>query len=201
MDSVVILAGGKGTRLGTESGPKALLNVNGQTLLDFQLAWARKEGFNKIFVVIGHKKECFENLDLGEDVFFIKESVCTGTAAAVKLASRQFSSGETFWVCNVDDLTDINVGNAFAEHVEDFMPVVKPLPYSIVFEGKFSPQETSYQHIGHTVMTVDFARALPDYGSYERCLAGKNLTFHVHKGLWVTVNDGVQLELARRMLC
>jgi mannose-1-phosphate guanylyltransferase / phosphomannomutase len=50
----VILAGGKGTRLGRSDIPKPLVRIGEQTLLEHQIAWLRRHGLDEIYVLTGH---------------------------------------------------------------------------------------------------------------------------------------------------
>jgi D,D-heptose 1,7-bisphosphate phosphatase len=50
----VILAGGKGTRLGRPDLPKPLVRIGEQTLLEHQIAWLRRHGLDEVFVLTGH---------------------------------------------------------------------------------------------------------------------------------------------------
>jgi len=56
---VIILAAGAGLRLGqhTKDVPKALLDLNGKSILERQISLLREHGVNEIFVVIGYKRE------------------------------------------------------------------------------------------------------------------------------------------------
>ena len=55
----IILAAGSGLRLGqhTKDVPKALLDLNGKSILERQISLLREHGVNEIFVVIGYKRE------------------------------------------------------------------------------------------------------------------------------------------------
>ena len=57
--NAIILAAGSGSRLGqrTQDITKALVDINGKSILDRQISLLRKHGINEIFVVIGYKKE------------------------------------------------------------------------------------------------------------------------------------------------
>lgn len=58
VEQTVILAAGQGTRLSNGNGrPKALLNVNGQPLVDHALNQARVAGCSRAIVVIGYRAE------------------------------------------------------------------------------------------------------------------------------------------------
>ena len=55
----IILAAGSGLRLGqhTKDIPKALLDLNGKSILERQISLLREYGVNEIFVVIGYQRE------------------------------------------------------------------------------------------------------------------------------------------------
>ena len=56
---VIILAAGAGLRLGqhTKDVPKALLDLNGKSVLERQISLLRQHGINEIFVVTGYQRE------------------------------------------------------------------------------------------------------------------------------------------------
>lgn len=54
---VVILAGGSGKRMGKIDVPKALLKLNGKTLLDIELEYYAKWGFKKFSLLLGFGHE------------------------------------------------------------------------------------------------------------------------------------------------
>ena len=64
--NAIILAAGSGTRLDqhTQDIPKALLDINGKSILDRQILLLRKHGVNEIFVVTGYKKEKYVQKDV-----------------------------------------------------------------------------------------------------------------------------------------
>ena len=55
----IILAAGSGLRLGqhTKDIPKALLDLNGKSILERQISLLRQHGINEIFVVTGYQQE------------------------------------------------------------------------------------------------------------------------------------------------
>ena len=55
----IILAAGSGLRLGqhTKDIPKALLDLNGKSILERQISLLREHGVNEIFVVTGYQRE------------------------------------------------------------------------------------------------------------------------------------------------
>ena len=55
----IILAAGSGSRLGqhTLDIPKALVDINGKSILERQISLLKKQGVDEISVVTGYKKE------------------------------------------------------------------------------------------------------------------------------------------------
>ena len=62
----IILAAGSGLRLGqhTKDIPKALLDLNGKSILERQISLLREYGVNEIFVVTGYKREKYVLKDI-----------------------------------------------------------------------------------------------------------------------------------------
>lgn len=58
---VVVLMGGKGTRLGLKDIPKALANVNGIPFFDYQLKILKRWGFRKFLFLVGYQAEKIMN--------------------------------------------------------------------------------------------------------------------------------------------
>ena len=60
----IILAAGSGTRLGTKRGnySKCLLDINGKSLILYQLDNLNKLGFKEVVLVVGFKSQDFKNL-------------------------------------------------------------------------------------------------------------------------------------------
>ena len=61
MMKVIILAAGRGTRLGyhTKEIPKGLVDVNGKSIIERQIELFKKNGITEIVIVRGYKKEKF----------------------------------------------------------------------------------------------------------------------------------------------
>ena len=66
MMKVIILAAGRGTRLGhhTKEIPKGLVDVNGKSIIERQIELFKKNGIAEIIIVRGYKKEkfCWDNV-------------------------------------------------------------------------------------------------------------------------------------------
>ena len=72
---VIILAAGQGSRLGnyTKVLPKALVDINGKSLIQRQIDLLRKNDIKKIIVITGFNPEKFnlENVSYIEDVNYV----------------------------------------------------------------------------------------------------------------------------------
>ncbi len=109
---VVIMAGGKGTRLLplTESLPKPLLPVSGKPILTHIIEKARAEGFQKFVISLNHLGEKIEEYygtgeSLGVEISYIKEQEPLGTAGALSLLSQE--SQTPILVTNADVYSQI----------------------------------------------------------------------------------------------
>lgn len=90
MDTLIILAGGKGERLKDRLGdlPKPLIDINGKPLLERQIEWAKANGITRVIIYAGFRgdriKRYFrEHEHSGIEVQVILETPLAGTAGAV----------------------------------------------------------------------------------------------------------------------
>jgi NDP-sugar pyrophosphorylase family protein len=87
---VVIMAGGKGNRLGdlTKNTPKPLVQVNGRPFIEWQIKYLKSQGFKDFLILVGYLgymiKECLGNgNDLGVNLEYSTEFVPLGTGGAL----------------------------------------------------------------------------------------------------------------------
>lgn len=113
LNQAVILAGGRGTRLGalTEQLPKPMMPVDGGPFID-QLLWnLRRHGFRKVLLSVGYLSGVIRDHIGDGDPFGLEVSYClerepAGTGGALGLALPQLD--ERFLVLNGDTLFDVN---------------------------------------------------------------------------------------------
>ena len=103
---VVIMAGGKGTRLKpfTQILPKPLIPINNKTVLERIIEPFHFSGANNFFLTVNYKarilKAFFEELEPDFKVNFIEEKKPLGTAGSIKNIPKKIKS--SFFVTNCD---------------------------------------------------------------------------------------------------
>ncbi len=95
MDTAVILAAGRGTRMGalTAATPKPLLEVGGRPLIEHALRGAADAGLRRAIVVVGHLGEQIQKVlgtgaRFGLDLLYRRQETADGTARALLLAEN-----------------------------------------------------------------------------------------------------------------
>ena len=118
---MVIMAGGKGTRLRphTDHCPKPLLPVAGKPMLEHVIERAKLEGFHHFLLSVhylGHMIEDYfgDGSKLQVSIDYLREDAPLGTAGALSLV--QTAPDAPFVVTNGDVLTDIRYGELIDFH-------------------------------------------------------------------------------------
>jgi dTDP-glucose pyrophosphorylase len=99
MRNAVILAAGRGTRMGDMTGsvPKPMLPVGGRPMLEHILERLTLAGIRRFLLVVGYHREVIENHFRGSsfDIEFAVQHPVNGTGSAALLA-LDFAGGEPF---------------------------------------------------------------------------------------------------------
>jgi histidinol-phosphate phosphatase family protein len=119
----IVLAGGKGTRLGASSDapPKVIASLAGAPALDHVLAWLGREGVTDVVLCLGHRAEEIQRA-VGDGARFglrirtVVEASPLGTAGAVKSAEGLL--GERFFVVYGDVVCDVDLARMEQHHLE-----------------------------------------------------------------------------------
>lgn len=120
----VIQAGGKGTRLKPHTLvlPKPLMPVGGGPVIELLLKWLRRNGFDHIFVTIGHlghliKSVCGDGNCWDMRIEYCEEKEPLGTVGPLSLLGRE-KLKDTFLMLNGDLITDLDLRDFIVSHKE-----------------------------------------------------------------------------------
>lgn len=126
----MIFAAGLGTRLRplTDDRPKALVEINGRTLLEISLSRLQSFGVREVIINVHHFADMVvdflkANDNFGMHVEVSREDVLLDTGGGLKKAARFFASdssgtAEPFIVHNVDVLSGIDLEHMVHVHVK-----------------------------------------------------------------------------------
>lgn len=111
---VVIIAGGKGTRIASVNSdiPKAMIPVNGKPIIEFQIELAKRYGFTEFLFIIGHLGEQIsryfgDGSRWGVTIDYFQETIPLGTAGALGLLKNILI--EDFFVFYGDTIMDFDM--------------------------------------------------------------------------------------------
>jgi len=120
--NVVIMAGGKGTRLDpfTRILPKPLIPLGNDPVIKVIMDEFGAYGMKDFYVTLNDKKKMikayFQDHDLDYNIKFIEEEKPLGTAGSLKFMQRIFT--ESFFVSNCDNIIRCNYGDIVKYHQE-----------------------------------------------------------------------------------
>ena len=200
----IILCGGLGTRLRplTNDKHKALVEIGGKPIIEWQLKWLKKYGIERKDVILacGYKHEKLK--DYFEDsVKYSIEKEPLGTGGALKQALNLVKS-EEFLVFNVDDLNNVNL-DELKKLGSNSICVTRPRsPFGVVeIDGnkivRFveKPLLNVWVSMGIYLLNKDINNFLPEKGSLEREVFPKlELKAYKHEGYWYTINTVKQAQ-------
>lgn len=111
---LVIIAGGKGTRLGLKDVPKPMVKIAGKPILEHQIEIAKRYGLSDIYLLTGYLSNVIEDYfgdgsRFGVRITYIVEKTPLGTAGAMKGLENKFT--ERFMVFYGDTMMDIDLNN------------------------------------------------------------------------------------------
>ncbi|MDA1191734.1 MAG: nucleotidyltransferase family protein [Candidatus Poribacteria bacterium] len=119
----IILAAGKGTRLGaiTEEMPKPMLPVKGRPVISYHLENCRRNGVTDVAINLHHVPEKLtsyvgDGSAFGVNVTYRHETELLGTAGTVRNFA-DWLDGERFFVIYGDNFTDFNLTDLYTFHL------------------------------------------------------------------------------------
>lgn len=144
---VVIMAGGKGTRLKpiTNVIPKPLVPVGDKTILEVIMDQFEGIGCKKFYMSVNYKADLMEyylsQLDHKYDIEFFMEDKPLGTIGSVSLLKGKITT--PFFVSNCDSINDQDYRDVYDYHVQNkndltIVTMVKSfrIPYGVIETGE-----------------------------------------------------------------
>jgi glucose-1-phosphate cytidylyltransferase len=141
--TVVILCGGRGTRLQerTQAIPKPLVEIGGRPILWHVMEIYACQGFRRFILCLGYKGELIERFvddvgwSAGTEVVCAQTGLDTQTGGRVKRVA-EYLPDETFCTTYADGVADINLASLCTHHAEygalATVTVVRPeLPFGV----------------------------------------------------------------------
>lgn len=118
---VIIMAGGKGTRIATVNAevPKPMIPIWGIPVLEYEINMLKKQGYTDITIVIGHLgnviQDYFGNgIRWGVSIDYIEETVPLGTAGALYYLKKKLRND--FLLLNGDIIFDMEIDRLYHFH-------------------------------------------------------------------------------------
>lgn len=212
----IILAAGKGTRLKpiTNRTPKALICVNGESLIEKHLRALKLAGYREVIVNLCHLGELIEQklkdgAQYGIKISYSKEyGKELETAGGIKQALPMLGN-QPFLVLNADILTDFTFDH-LPKKVEEAHLVLVPNPES--HSGDFNLREdlltnerpSPYTYCGIGVYSPAFFSEIPDgkiaLGQILRQKVNKKqITGEIYKGVWHDIGTAERLRAVNQL--
>ena len=220
MIEAIILAGGKGERLGdaAEGKPKALARVGERPLMSYQLDVLQRGGVGRVIVSCALGKGAVFESELamgGDELTIVEEPEPLGRGGGLRFAASARRSSGDILALNGDELMDLDVPRMLAEHQASeaaatiaVAPLVSQfgvvdLDASDRVSGfREAPTLPFWVNCGFYVLGEEAVARLPERGDHERSTfpelaAEGKLRAHKHEGVWLTVNTPKELRAAR----
>lgn len=145
--SVIIMAGGKGTRLYpyTRILPKPLIPIGDIPIIERIINRFCEYGISEYFLTVNYKKSMirsyFTDLDPSYEIHYVEENIPLGTAGSIRLIDKKFHS--PVFVTNCDILIDADYSNILAYHKDsgNAMTIVSALKNTVIPYGVLHAKE------------------------------------------------------------
>jgi len=218
---VVILAGGKGTRLSeyTKSIPKPMVKIGKYTILEHIINYYKQFGMDNFIIAAGYKskiiKDFFKKKKINYKVKVIDTGLNTLTGLRIKKIEK-YITGKQFLLTYGDGLSNININKLIKFHNKSkklmTLSAVHPparfgelnIRKAIVTQFDEKPQlQRGWINGGFFVVQKNFFKYLNNKNvmlerePINKIVKKKQLSAYLHKGFWYcmdTLRDKIVLE-------
>jgi len=213
---VVILAGGKGTRLHPYSTvlPKPLMPIVDFPILEIGLRQLRHYGFTDVTIAVGHLANLImllfgDGKKLGLNITYAIEDEPRGTIGPLANIQELHDEGRPFLLMNGDTLTDLDFAGFAMDHQKEGALVsvatyTKYVPIDLgvldlnggtrLINFREKPKMSFLVSMGIYCMNPEVLDHIPDTGMFgfddlmHRCLERKlPVHAHTHGGIWLDI--------------
>lgn len=178
---VIIMAGGKGTRLKpiTNVIPKPLVPIGDKTILEVIMDQFESIGCHKFYMSVNYKADMMKyylsQLDHKYDIEFFMEDKPLGTIGSVSLLKGKITT--PFFVSNCDSINEQDYRDVWDYHVNNhndmtIVTMVKSLkiPYGVIETGedglmtalKEKPEQTYQVNTGVYILNPELIEEIPE---------------------------------------
>ena len=178
---VVIMAGGKGTRLKpiTNVIPKPLIPVGDKTILEVIMDQFESIGCHKFYMSVNYKADMMKyylsHLDHKYDIEFFMEDKPLGTIGSVSLLKGKINT--PFFVSNCDSINEQDYRDVWDYHVSNhndmtIVTMIKSfkIPYGVIETGedglmtalKEKPEQTYQVNTGVYILNPELINEIPE---------------------------------------
>lgn len=224
---VVIMAGGKGTRLYpyTQILPKPLIPIGDKTITEHIMDRFMEYGCDKFTMIVNYKKHFiksyFDDNEKNLNVTFEEEKEFLGTGGGLKLLDRKIDS--TFFMTNCDILIEEDYSKILKYHREHnnivtMVCAVKKMviPYGTVELSqddrviglKEKPEFSFITNTGFYILEPEFVKMIPENtfihitDIIEQCInEGRNVgVYKISEDRWLDMGQMEELERMKEKL-
>ena len=224
---VVIMAGGKGTRLEpfTKVLPKPLIPVGDKTVIDHIIDRFRVYGINEFYITINYMAKImrayFEEKCPDYTISFAEEDEPRGTAGSLKLIKDKISA--PFFVSNCDIIIEADYADLYNFHKKSGCDITLVaatkqfnIPYGVCeLNGNGSlkninekPEYNFLVNTGLYVLNPDILELIPDNGTFHithlmgkvQDNGGRVGVYPVSEGAWVDVGQWAEYRNALKVI-
>ncbi|NOZ67876.1 MAG: CBS domain-containing protein [Deferribacteres bacterium] len=213
---VVIMAGGRGTRLEpfTKILPKPLIPVNDKPVIELIIEEFKRQGGKRFYLILNSKGEMieayFNGVEKDYEVRFVRENDFLGTAGGLKLLRRM--NTDIFIVTNCDVIVKADFQQVITLHKRQnaVMTVLSSIqhhkiPYGVInFREKGlvtdiheKPEYTVTINTGVYVLSREAVRFIPENTSFDMTDLIKKLIRNNKKVATYPVNENDYIDIGQ----